>query len=183
MPAGREMSPEDAKVAAMRSSGHPQRTRKCRKHLVAAGHQIGRVDGHSGTLRLSRSGRHDEIHLDGRSRVTGAPVRQVGDVALFGCPLTNASTRGASDVGQGRIVGITSESAIVGTAVGTVRCTTQHSASDEEIWSLRSDSNRRPAHYECAALPTELPRRLPTIAEVRTGMNPASTGPGGGESV
>jgi hypothetical protein len=26
-------------------------------------------------------------------------------------------------------------------------------------WSLRSDSNRRPAHYECAALPTELPRR------------------------
>jgi hypothetical protein len=26
-------------------------------------------------------------------------------------------------------------------------------------WSLRSDSNRRPAHYECAALPTELPRQ------------------------
>lgn len=27
------------------------------------------------------------------------------------------------------------------------------------MWSLRSDSNRRPAHYECAALPTELPRQ------------------------
>jgi hypothetical protein len=27
------------------------------------------------------------------------------------------------------------------------------------VWSLRSDSNRRPAHYECAALPTELPRQ------------------------
>ena len=31
--------------------------------------------------------------------------------------------------------------------------------SDQGKWSLRSDSNRRPAHYECAALPTELPRQ------------------------
>ena len=30
--------------------------------------------------------------------------------------------------------------------------------SNTTLWSLRSDSNRRPAHYECAALPTELPR-------------------------
>ena len=30
--------------------------------------------------------------------------------------------------------------------------------SNTGVWSLRSDSNRRPAHYECAALPTELPR-------------------------
>ena len=26
------------------------------------------------------------------------------------------------------------------------------------IWSRGSDSNRRPAHYRCAALPTELSR-------------------------
>ena len=27
---------------------------------------------------------------------------------------------------------------------------------DLKKWSQRPDSNRRPAHYECAALPTEL---------------------------
>ena len=27
---------------------------------------------------------------------------------------------------------------------------------DFKKWSQRPDSNRRPAHYECAALPTEL---------------------------
>jgi hypothetical protein len=55
---------------------------------------------------------------------------------------------------------------IVGVTVGTcppVAKAADHQPSDQQIWSLRSDSNRRPAHYECAALPTELPRRLPTV--------------------
>ena len=29
-------------------------------------------------------------------------------------------------------------------------------------WSRESDSNRRPTHYECVALPTELSRRIPS---------------------
>ena len=47
-------------------------------------------------------------------------------------------------------------------------------------WSLRSDSNRRPAHYECAALPTELPRqsRVRGASEepgdLKTGMRAAN---------
>ena len=45
-------------------------------------------------------------------------------------------------------------------------------------WSLRSDSNRRPAHYECAALPTELPR--PTSA---AGGNPGTLAGGPGAMV
>ena len=34
-----------------------------------------------------------------------------------------------------------------------------HSPSVNTSWSLRGDSNSRPTHYECVALPTELPRR------------------------
>ena len=30
----------------------------------------------------------------------------------------------------------------------------------QRLWSSRSDSNRRPAHYECAALPTELRKQI-----------------------
>jgi hypothetical protein len=31
---------------------------------------------------------------------------------------------------------------------------------DGDSWSRRADSNRRPTHYECAALPTELRRPI-----------------------
>lgn len=33
-------------------------------------------------------------------------------------------------------------------------------------WSFRRDSNSRPAHYKCAALPTELRKRAPRLSEV-----------------
>jgi CRP/FNR family cyclic AMP-dependent transcriptional regulator len=55
----------------------------------------------------------------------------------------------------------------VGIAVGIMRCSTSDQRLNLEFWSLRSDSNRRPAHYECAALPTELPRLAQPPAETR----------------
>ena len=43
------------------------------------------------------------------------------------------------------------------------------------LWSLRPDSNRRPAHYECAALPTEPRKQIEMDAAVK--RSPSNVSP------